>query len=149
MILSGMDGANALAHNWLRAAVDAIVDRAHQRGHALPSKALETFLADDRHDGQARWLAYDLLVRQDPSMRERYLPRLIDDRNLDLRRESVARVLDDADRKLTAGQRPEAGRSRQPRAARRPCREPDPGASSAAPADAGGKGSRGFQVRHR
>jgi hypothetical protein len=110
VILAGMDAASALAHNWLRAAVDAVVDRARRDGKALPSKALEAFLADDRHDGQARWLAYDLLVGQDTSMRERYLPRMIDDRNLDLRREAVARVLDDADHKLAASQKPDAGR---------------------------------------
>jgi hypothetical protein len=110
VILAGMDGANALAHNWLRAAVDAVVERARQKGDALPSQALDAFLADDRHDGQARWLAFDLLIGQDPSMKQRYLPRLIDDRNLDLRREAVARVLDDADRNLAAGKKPDAGR---------------------------------------
>jgi hypothetical protein len=110
VILAGMDGASALAHNWLRAAADAVVERARQAGKALPTKDLEAFLADAHHDGQARWLAFDLLVGQDASMRERYQPRLIDDRNLDLRREAVARVLDDADRKLAAGQKPDAGR---------------------------------------
>jgi hypothetical protein len=109
VVLAGMDGASALAHNWLRAAIDAVVDRARQDGKPLPRQALEVFLADAHHDGQARWLAYDLLIGQDLSMKERYLPRLIDDRNLDLRREAVARVLDDADKKLTAGKKPDAG----------------------------------------
>src|SRR5262245_34749429 len=110
VILAGMDGANVLAHNWLRAAVDAVAERARQGGNALPTKDLEAFLADERHDGQARWLAFDLLVSQDASMRERYQSRLIDDRNLDLRREAGTRIIDDADRKLAAGQKPDAGR---------------------------------------
>lgn len=110
VILAAMDGASALAHNWLRAAIDAVVERARQGGQALPREGLEAFLADDHHDGQARWLAYDLLIGQDPSKKEQYLPRLIDDRNLDLRREAVARLLDDADKKLAAGQKPDAGR---------------------------------------
>src|SRR6266404_5861977 len=54
LLLAGMDGATPLARNWIRAAVDEIVDRAERGKNPLPTVALERFLADTRHDPQAR-----------------------------------------------------------------------------------------------
>src|SRR5262245_1074899 len=53
LILAGMDGTTPLARNWLRAAVDEIVDRAERGKSPLPTAALEKFLADTSHDPQA------------------------------------------------------------------------------------------------
>ena len=65
LLLAGMDGATPLARNWIRAAVDEIVERAGRGKKPLPTVALEGFLADTSHDPQARRLAFDLLVQQD------------------------------------------------------------------------------------
>jgi hypothetical protein len=65
LLLAGMDEATPLARNWIRAAVDEIVDRAERDKKPLPSIALESFLADASHDPQARRLAFDLLVEPD------------------------------------------------------------------------------------
>ena len=43
-LLAGMDGANELAMNWLRAAVESIAGREQAAGRALPLSALRTFL---------------------------------------------------------------------------------------------------------
>src|SRR5437016_1050607 len=43
-ILAAFDGADPKAANWLRAAVDAIAERAQGSGHALPAGALESFV---------------------------------------------------------------------------------------------------------
>ena len=43
-LLSAMDDANGLGHNWLRAAVDVIVERSLKNGDKLPTKELKTFL---------------------------------------------------------------------------------------------------------
>ena len=63
LLLAGMDGATPLARNWIRTAVDEIVDRAERGKKPLPTAALESFLADTRHDPQARRLALICLRR--------------------------------------------------------------------------------------
>src|SRR5438105_15602937 len=49
-LLAGMDGATPLARNWLRAAIDPVLDRAAADKKALPAADLEAFLRDTRHD---------------------------------------------------------------------------------------------------
>src|SRR5262245_46017805 len=49
-LLAGMDGATPLARNWIRAAVDEVVDRAERGKQPLPTAALEGFLTDTKHD---------------------------------------------------------------------------------------------------
>jgi hypothetical protein len=107
-VLSGMDGANAIARNWLRAAVAAIIERAHAAGSPLPVKTLEDFLRDTHHDAQARRLAYELLLEKDPTVPGRFLPDMLDDPSLDLRHDAVQRALDLAGKRLEAGQKSEA-----------------------------------------
>jgi hypothetical protein len=60
-LLAGMDGANPVARNWLRAAVDRVLERAAAAKAPLPVGELEAFLRDTRHDPQARRLAYELV----------------------------------------------------------------------------------------
>src|SRR5690349_6648939 len=43
-ILAGMDGANSLARNWLRSAIDEILDRAAREQKSVPLEALESFV---------------------------------------------------------------------------------------------------------
>jgi len=107
-VLAGMDGANALARNWLRAAVDEILDRAQQDKKTISLEALESFLRDTQHDPQARRLAYELIVERQPGARERLLPDMLDDPSPDLRRDSVARLLDQAEKGFQSGQKKEA-----------------------------------------
>lgn len=107
-ILAGMDGANRLSANWLRGVVEAIAQREADRGGQLPSAALEAFLADTSHLPQARSLAYDLILRADPAARQRWLPRLLQDPSLELRREGVAFALTGAKKQLDAKQSPQA-----------------------------------------
>src|SRR5262245_29572392 len=42
-VLAGMDDANPIALNWLRAAVESIQDRADQNKQAIPIAKLEAF----------------------------------------------------------------------------------------------------------
>jgi hypothetical protein len=107
-LLGGMDGASAVARNWLRAAVDPVVARAEADKTPLPAKELEAFLADTRHDAQARRLAYELVCRQDKTSPDRLLPGMLDDPSPDLRRDAVARVLDEAGKAFDGGRKTEA-----------------------------------------
>src|SRR5271154_6679367 len=53
VLLAGMDGASPLAKNWIRAALDEMVDSAERAKDPLPTASLESFLADTGHDPQA------------------------------------------------------------------------------------------------
>ena len=66
--LTGMDGANDLAANWLRSAVETVATRALKSGGKLPQAGLQTFLAETKHDPRARRLAFELIARIDPSL---------------------------------------------------------------------------------
>ncbi len=98
LVLAGMDGTTPLARNWIRAAVEEIIESAEQGKQPLPTTALESFLADTSHDPQARRLAFDLLVKQDKTASDRFLPKMINDPSPELRRDAIARLLDDAEK---------------------------------------------------
>src|SRR5690606_14530830 len=59
-ILEGMDSANPIAMNWLRAAFETIASRAINEG-AVPALGLEQFISERRHDPRARRLAFEWL----------------------------------------------------------------------------------------
>ncbi len=101
--LAAFDGAGPRAANWLRAAVDAIGEKALAAKRPLDAKGLEAFVADRGHDGAARRLAYDWLLRLDPSAPDRLLPGMLDDPGRELRRDAVARAVEAAQKRLKDG----------------------------------------------
>ena len=107
-VLNAFDSADKIAANWLRTAVDAIAERALAAGRPLPRAELERFLVERRHNGEARRLAYDWLVRIDPTAPGRLLPGMLDDPSLELRRDAVALVLQEARQFLDKGDKPNA-----------------------------------------
>ncbi len=108
LLLAGMDGATPLARNWIRAAVDEIVESAERGKKPLPTIGLESFLVDTSHDPQARRLAFDLLVQQDKTASDRFLPKMVNDPSPELRRDAIGRVLDDAEKLFSAAKKAEA-----------------------------------------
>jgi hypothetical protein len=102
-ILGAMDGANELALNWLRAAVDSIAARELAAGRKLPVAALEKFVRDTKHHPRARYLAYDLIGRVDAARAESLIARLQDDPSTELRRDAVQRQVDAAAALVKAG----------------------------------------------
>ncbi|MHC4178212.1 MAG: hypothetical protein ACYSWU_11940 [Planctomycetota bacterium] len=95
-ILAGLDDAGPLAANWIRTAVDAVAERQLQQGGRLPADELERFVLDRRHAPRARRLAYEWLVRVDPSAPGRLLGGMLDDPSLELRCDAVARRIEEA-----------------------------------------------------
>ena len=90
-ILAGMDGANPLAANWLRAAVDTIAARESK----LPLDALQKFLADKKHNPRARRLAFELIQKADAALAAKLIPEMLNDPSVELRRDAVQRVIDE------------------------------------------------------
>ena len=103
-ILAAMDGANPLAANWLRAAVDTIAAREGK----LPLGNLQKFLANKNHDPRARRLAFELIQRTDPKLASQLIPGMLNDPSVELRRDAVARVIDEGIRQRAAKQKPAA-----------------------------------------
>ena len=96
-ILAGLDDAGPLAANWIRAAVDTVAERQLRAGGKLPADRLEVFVNDTGHAPRARRLAYEWLVRVDPSAEDRLIPKMLDDPSLELRRDAVARLIREAE----------------------------------------------------
>lgn len=101
-LLAGLDGANPLAANWLRTAIDAVAERQLAAGRPLPAAELEHFVRDRSHDPRGRRLAYELLLRIDPAAKERFLPHMLDDPSPELRRDAVDRVMEQAQARAAA-----------------------------------------------
>jgi hypothetical protein len=103
VVLAGMDGANALAENWLRAAVETIAARELAGGRPLPMKDLEDFVADRRHSDRARRLALDFIVRVDSARGEQLITGMLDDPANAIRRDAVQLAMKDAAQAAAAG----------------------------------------------
>jgi hypothetical protein len=91
--LEAFDDTNPTTTNWLRAAVDAIAEREKAENRPLPADKLEAFAKNTKFAPSARRVAYELLVAQDPTTKDRLLPGFLNDKSPDLRRDAVAREL--------------------------------------------------------
>jgi hypothetical protein len=98
VVLAGMDGANAVARNWLRSSIDQILDDAKKDNKPLPYAELEVFIRETKHDPQARRLAYELVSEHDKTAADRFLPGMLEDPSAELRRDAVARLLGEAEK---------------------------------------------------
>src|SRR5262245_24917869 len=78
-ILAALDGAGPLAANWIRSAVDTILERAAATGDKNAAAELQRYIGDRKHEPQGRRLAYEWLVRFDPSAADRLMPSFLDD----------------------------------------------------------------------
>jgi hypothetical protein len=109
-ILAACDGANPLAANYLRSAVETIAQRTLDAGGALPAADIEKFVFDTNHEPKARRLAFELLTKVDPRAPDRIIPRMINDPSVELRRDAVARLLETATKLLADDKVEQAGK---------------------------------------
>lgn len=103
-ILQGMNGANPLAENWLRAAVSTVADKA-LAAKTLPVPALQAFLMDTKNSPGPRVVAFDLIQRADPALATRITPSLLEDPSSELRRHPVGKLLEAGDEALAQGKK--------------------------------------------
>jgi hypothetical protein len=95
-LLRAMDDATPLAANWLRGAFEVIADRELKTSKSLPAKELEAFVTDKTRRPEARRLAYEWLLKIDPSLADRLIPTMLLDPGADFRRDAVQRLIDQA-----------------------------------------------------
>lgn len=111
-LLNGMNGANPLAANWLRAAVGVIADQA-DAGNNLPVADLKAFLQDTKNDPEPRTLAFDLLRRASADEAADIMPALLEDPSSELRRYPVAKLIEEGEAALGKNDKPGAIRAFQ------------------------------------
>ena len=107
-IFLAFDGANPLAANYLRSAVETISQRELEKGTKLPTVELEKIVLDTRHDPRGRRLAFELLAEVDPTAADRLIPGMIDDPSVEFRRDAIARLIDEASQLLAAQKQDDA-----------------------------------------
>jgi hypothetical protein len=97
-ILNALDRASPLAENWIRNAFETVADRELRQKHALPAAELEKFVTEKSHHPRARRLAYEWLVKVDPSATNRLIPGMLLDPASELRRDAVAMRITEAEK---------------------------------------------------
>jgi hypothetical protein len=104
-LLAALDGTGTVAANWLRTAIDRIVEREFQQdqGKRLDARVLLAFARDARHAGRARRLALEVVERLRPGTSERLYPGWLEDP--EFRYEAVALVQKEADGLARGGQK--------------------------------------------
>ena len=103
-LIRALRTANPLAANYLRAAIDALVEREASANRALPMAALGDILLDSQAGEPSRALAFDLIQRAAPAAAEQLVPGFLQDPNVHLRRQAVARLMSEAAAADKAGQ---------------------------------------------
>jgi hypothetical protein len=94
--LTALGEAKPIPANWLRTAIDAIVEKERLNKRALPLDQLEAFIKERAHAPRSRRRAYELLVEADPKAPERLLPGMIEDPSVELRRDAIAAAIERA-----------------------------------------------------
>lgn len=108
-LLEAMDEASPLALNWVRSALEAIVDRSLAAGKAPSLEALGGFLFDTSQSPRARRFAFELIRRGAPTAADKLVPGLLNDPGVELRRDAVAWLIQQADQSKAAGDDAGAG----------------------------------------
>lgn len=95
-MLTALDGATPVASNWIRSAIDAVVEKAKANKQALPTSDIQKFLDNKKHSGPSRRLAFELLCSADPQYRDRALGSFINDPAPELNYDAIQTALEKA-----------------------------------------------------
>ena len=95
-ILAAIRTDKPLAANWLRSAVDQILERHVATGQELPKDTLEKIVFDQSYAPRARRMAYEWLLTVDKTAAKRIIPKMLNDSSLEMRRDAVALAISEA-----------------------------------------------------
>jgi hypothetical protein len=108
VILQACNDADAIAANWLRNAFDVIAEAQLASGKPLPIDSLRAYLENVKNSPKARRMVYEWLCHVDAATPDRYLPTMLQDPSVELRRDAVARFMADGQKKLDNGAKDQA-----------------------------------------
>ncbi|MGL4553655.1 MAG: hypothetical protein ACRC33_21035 [Gemmataceae bacterium] len=103
-ILHALKADAPLAANWLRPAFEAVAAKALV-AKELPAAGLAAFLEDTKNDPSARRLAYEWLLKADPTAADRYLPKMLKDPAPEMRRDAVRVAIEHGDKLAKADEK--------------------------------------------
>lgn len=92
-LLQAIEKSGPIARNWLRSAVEVIVEREHKAGKSLPVDGLKAFVLDRKQAPEARRLAFELFSTIDRDGAVKMVPGFINDPSTELRRDAVAELI--------------------------------------------------------
>lgn len=92
-ILNAIDDAKPTAANWLRTAIDAIVEKQAAAGEKFNEEILAIFIRDRKNSPTARTVAFEVFEKQEPVRSDVFLVGFIRDPSLELRRKGVQKHL--------------------------------------------------------
>ncbi|HEV7279429.1 MAG TPA: hypothetical protein VGN57_04375 [Pirellulaceae bacterium] len=107
-MLKAMPSDNPLGENWLRGAIETAVAKAEGDATKLPLDELQRFVEDTERNPRARRLAFEILVKAKPGIRESLLGSMNQDPSLELRRDALVIVIGRADKALAEERKDEA-----------------------------------------
>ncbi len=88
-VLEGMKGASPVGKNYLSGAAGTLF----QRNSLYLRSQLESFLQDQKQDGEARYLVFEWLTDKNPKLREEMLGTFLEDSSLELRYAAIEQSL--------------------------------------------------------
>ena len=103
-LLVSMNTANEIAANYLRSAVDTVVDRTLAAKGKLPVSEIRSFLLNVANHPRARRLAYEILVRVTPKDAADLLPGFANDPSVELRFDAVELLINGANSRKDANE---------------------------------------------
>ncbi|MCB1079296.1 MAG: hypothetical protein KDM64_15860, partial [Verrucomicrobiae bacterium] len=107
-LLRAMESSGALSRNWLRSAIEVIVQRELKAGKSLPVDDLKAFLLDTKQSPEARRFAFDLVSKIDPAAAEALVPGFLNDPSTELRRDAVALLITEGKSQIEKADNPSA-----------------------------------------
>ncbi len=107
-LFAALNQATDLSANYLRAAIDSIVERAIASKVPLPNSELRAFLVDTQNHPKARRLAYEILQKVASKETAELLPTFVNDPSSELRYDAVAQLIQSAEKQKLAGDKPAA-----------------------------------------
>jgi hypothetical protein len=107
-MLIAMPSDNPLAENWLRGSIENAAAKAEGDASKLPLDELQAFVEDVEQNPRARRLAFEILVKAKPGVREVLLGSMNQDPSLELRRDALVIVISRADKALAEERKDEA-----------------------------------------
>ncbi|MFZ4608931.1 MAG: hypothetical protein ACOYNM_03910, partial [Gemmataceae bacterium] len=94
-VLAAMDASQPVLSNWLRSAINAIVEKANRNTKALPLEKITALVKDTSKPALGRKLAFEILQSADKDKAQSLIPSFITDPAAELRREAIALLIDE------------------------------------------------------
>ena len=92
VLLEGLDGANPISANWIRAAIQKAV----AGSESLPADSIAAYFKDQSKNPQGRWLAWQIVCDCKSDFRDQTIDALVTDPSMPLRAIGIAKLIDDA-----------------------------------------------------